>query len=186
MNSTLTSRLLGGSVLVAAFSFSPQVADAAAPPSPSPVPMFGEPCVKEGETNIVTFTTDLTGAGTPTNAEVIPKSGRGMEKDFWSPDDKLGKAPEVTDLTSGSTTFQVPIENKGGSLSGPNGKSQNGGSEGNCIEVYVKFKVRYPVTICRGTAVEFYGVGGSTSECWEVWGYTWLHWRKNAKKVCPC
>jgi hypothetical protein len=148
--------------------------------------MFGEPCVKEGKTNIITFTTDLTAPGTPTNAEVVPDSGKAMERDPIFADDPVGAVDDVRNVATGSTSFPIPIENKGGSLSGPNGQSLNGGNEGPCIEVYVEFDIRYRVTICKTETLEFHGSGGSTSECWEVWRYETKTWRKHARKVCPC
>jgi hypothetical protein len=154
------------------------------------------PCLRHGEIRNVTFSTDLTEFGTPTTAQIVPGSARGMEYDYGY-DDDLGPATMSTvggttvngATAGGTTTFTVPIENKGGSLYGPNGVLANGGTEGPCIEVYVKFKIRYRATVCNSTTTtaEVGGVGGGTgsSICWEVWRYRTMS-LSPPKSVCPC
>lgn len=131
-----------------------------------------EPCVPDGDTNNVELEADLTDPGTPPGAEVIPGSGQGMESDPLS-DDPLGAATETT--SGSSTTFDVPITNTGGVLSGPNGVPQNGGAEGDCIEVFVKYKIRYKVKVC----------GPEGGACWDEWREA-ERTIKPPKEVCPC
>ena len=144
------------------------------------------PCIPDGDTDDVTFTTSLSDPGTPANAEVLPGSGEGMESDI-SFDDSLGPASQKT--VSGTTTFTIPIGNKSGKLSGPNGVSQNGGTEGPCIEVYVRFTIRYTVTVCvtEDLTLSYGGVGGSTgtSECWDEWRHKTMRFLTPIE-VCPC
>ena len=144
------------------------------------------PCLPEGETRDVTFTTHLTAPGTPADAEIIPGSGEAWEHDNWS-DDPMGEPTEVP-LPGGGMAFTVPVRNDGGNLSGPNGVVQNGGLEGDCIEVLVRYTVRYSVKVCVTveTGVDAGGVNGSTTreECW-----TEIRVQENVFKertVCPC
>lgn len=138
--------------------------------------VLGEPCIPDGDTQDVDFTT---------NEDVVPGSGEGMESDLGS-DDALGSATETS--SGGNTTFSVPITNNGGTLSGPNGVPQNGGTEGDCIEVYVKFKIRYKVKVCNGTPVTTGGDGpgdSSAEDCWEEWREKEAEFSE-PKEICPC
>ena len=137
--------------------------------------VLGEPCIPDGDTHNVDFTTD---------SNVVPGSGEGMESDI-GPDDELGSATETS--SGGNTTFSVPITNNGGVLSGPNGVPQNGGAEGDCIEVYVTFKIRYKVKVCNETPVTVGGDGpeSSSEDCWEEWREKEAEFSE-PKTVCPC
>ncbi len=143
-----------------------------------------EPCIPDGDTHDITFKTDLTEPGTPPGSEVIPGSGQGMESDVPGSDDPLGPAGDNS--TGGSTTFTLPITNVGGVLSGPNGTPQNGGTEGDCIEVYVKYKIRYKVKVCDGDPTQVdSGESSGSGECW----YEWREEEREfspPKEVCPC
>ncbi len=145
------------------------------------------PCLPEGETRDVTFTTHLNSAGTPADAEIILGSGEAWEEDPFSPNDPLGELIEAP-LPGGGMTFTVPVRNDGGNLSGPNGVVQNGGVEGDCIEVFVRYTIRYSVKVCVTveTGVDAGGVNGSTAreECWtEIRRQTRSF---KARTVCPC
>ncbi len=143
-------------------------------------------CVPEGKTKNYTFEIDMQQSGMPVNATIVPGSCTGWDKDYFTADDYLGRATFTK-----PNKITVPIENKAGKLSGPNGVSQNGGTEGDCIEVYVRFLIQYQVTVCyrRGSTVS-HGHGGSSNseeECWTEWRRAWWTDSKSSpKEVCPC
>jgi hypothetical protein len=66
-------------------------------------------------------------------------SGPSMsEDDSTSPDDDMGSTSTQGDQGSASTTTSKgQVCNENGDLSGPNGTVQNGGGEGDCIEVKI-------------------------------------------------
>jgi len=148
---------------------------------------MGEDCIPENKTVNVEFQDTLIDDGIPTSAEMVEDTATAMEADPLD-DDEMGAADQ-TDNGGGSVSFSVPIENKGGHLSGPNGEVQNGFGEGDCIEVYVKVKIRFKKIVCETGAVtvEPGGIGGSFggSSCKEVWDSMWVR-TNQTKQVCPC
>lgn len=103
---------------------------------------------------------------------------RAEEHDDITPNDPMGPATEDASTNTGS----VEVTNDHGDLKGPNGNDQNGGGEGECIEV----------AICwfywTWTLVTDYV---PTETGWETHTY-WQHVRKkvcnggNDVEVCPC
>ncbi|MFT7484167.1 MAG: hypothetical protein ACI9F9_000007 [Candidatus Paceibacteria bacterium] len=144
-------------------------------------PFFDSQCVKDGETTPITFDADM-----PVGGEVKDNSTRGFESDTVS-DDPLG-AGDAQMNEDGSATVSVDITNEAGRLSGPNGTVQTGFGEGDCIEVYVTFTVRYKVQMCTRASLgaKPWGVGGSivTETCWEQWISRKM--KSKTKTVCPC
>jgi RHS repeat-associated protein len=102
------------------------------------------------------------------------------EDDWTSPDDDLSEPTEPNcELTSAGLllcTCCTTISNSGGSLSGPNGVPQNGGVEGDCIEVDVTLKIRGP----GGQGLSLGPVGWTSAS-----GGTVEH-DKGTVDVCPC
>ena len=142
-----------------------------------------EPCIPDGGILNIEFEADLSAPGIPPGAQIVPGSGEGMEADIGA-DDELGSATEV--VTGRGTTFSVPITNHDGILSGPNGVAQNGGSEGDCIEVYVTYQIRYIVEVCdEGPGPADGGEPSGTGECWEEWRVEEVE-ISPPKEVCPC
>ena len=146
-------------VLAVAADFTPSRAQ-----SPVPIP--------EGTT--VGFTFPRPNSALPPEGKWVDGTGnpQGFEHDPITPDDPMGPASGVDPAT-------IDVENKGGVLSGPNGKTLNGLGEGAVIEVKICWTYRYPVTMgeANSTTVEPLGMGGGSST-WQ----TWKEWRE--KKVC--
>ncbi len=143
-------------------------------------------CLPAGETRKVTFTHDPTEKGMPTDAEVLPNSVEGWEKDFFSPDDPLGPG----EFNQSTNEASVTITNTDGKLSGPNGVVQNGGLEGDCIEVYVRYQVRYKKTKTTSwgwsSAPDGVGIVFGVQETFEIWETSWWTFRRTPQVVCPC
>jgi hypothetical protein len=157
---------------LAAFLLTASIAGAAA---------LTEPCIPDGATHDIKFKANVTDPGFPPGSEVVPGSGSGVESDPVGGDDPLGGASETT--SGDCTSFTVPITNDGGVLSGPNGTAQNGGAEGDCIEVYVKYKIRYKVKVCEDEPT---GVDNSQPvDCWYEWR-TEEREISPPKEICPC
>ena len=81
--------------------------------------------------------------------EVVVNAGSGisttmtarlMEADY-GPNDDMGDA-SIADLGNGKYKVSAEITNCGGDLKGPDGSTQNGGPEGDCIEVYLEITVQ--------------------------------------------
>lgn len=94
------------------------------------------PCVPDGGSTTITLPrpslpADLPGA--PSGNFWAGTSPGAEEHDDTSPNDAMGKA--TPDATGNSAS--VDVTNTGGNLKGPNGTVQNGGSEGDCIEVRI-------------------------------------------------
>ena len=147
--------------------------------------------VPEGETVEITFTRPPLGqAGDPTSAKWVD-GGTGkpaaFDEDFID-DDFVGWA-KAGDPPGTAT---IEIENKGGNLTGPNGRDVTGGLDGDCIELYVRWRYKYRKLVTKHTGatttVEAGGVGGSstegTSETIEVWAFGYKE--SVVKVVCPC
>ncbi|HIG10280.1 MAG: hypothetical protein ABGY71_03920 [bacterium] len=154
--------------------------------------IFAADCISEGTTSDYEFDRPALGqAGDPVSAEWACGTG---EPTIWESDPISGDDP-MGNATAGNppTTAAPPIENKGGNLSGPNGDTQNnGGFEGDCIEVYLVFTYRYQVTRTvshtTGTTVEPGGVGGHDSTTHSRTTTYWVNGtkRSNTKEACPC
>ncbi len=141
---------------------------------PSGAVLADPPCVPEGGEVAVDFS----------NPDVGPDdtidSAEGMEHDVCF-DDKMGDAQVGTG--SGTTLM---VGNKGGSLSGPNGQSQNGGAEGDCIEVYVVWTVRRTIEHTY-TYAKFklpFVQGATETVKWHT--YVYYEIRSGVQDVCPC
>jgi len=146
------------------------------------------PCVPEGGCVVVEWPNWATAPNVPTSARPLDNQGiDGHESDPITPDDDLGSGAWKTDA-NGNTYPTLEICNRGGSLSGPNGKDQNGGFEGDCIEVSVTFRIAYKVTITSGLTAHLApgGVGTSStaSVTYEIWIRTTIE--SEVKEVCPC
>ncbi len=90
-------------------------------------------CVSDGSSGTVTFTQPALPSGDtwePTTPEM-------MEDDVVS-DDSMGPA-----TSTGSGTATGTVTNSGGDLFGPRGGDQNGGTEGDCIEVKMCWKYKH-------------------------------------------
>lgn len=162
---------------------------AAAVQQPGAAAPSAAPCVPAGGSTAPTFDRPPLGEpGDPVDAEWVDgdpsandDSGapQAFEEDLVS-DDPMGAAVP----SAGGAQASVPVDNRGGDLSGPNGTDQNGGGEGDCIEVYVEWTYRYPVTVTYGRKLSLWGADvGET--------YTVVIWREGKKRsrvkeVCPC
>ena len=149
------------------------------------------PCIPDGTTSDIEWTSDLTDPGVPVGATVVPGSITGHEHDDQSADDDMGsgshsQAPAPNPSDPDIHTFTIPVENKGGNLSGPNGTTQNGFPEGDCIEVYASVTVKYQVSTTEAVTVEIGGVSTTTSITTTVWHTSVLNFRDAWRRVCPC
>ncbi len=108
---------------------------------------------------------------------------RGVEDDSMSPDDPMGGA---TPNSNGSSAC-VEVENKSGNLSGPNGDVQNGGVEGDCIEVKICWSYYYPRP-GRTRCYTLWTPGGEIQDCYTdpPTIATGRICSDPPKKVCPC
>jgi hypothetical protein len=144
-----------------------------------------EPCIPANSKVNVQFDRPSLGqSGDPVTATWTGDNGSGSpfayEKDIIDPDDFMGWAKPG----SVAHTATVEIENKSGVLSGPNGKQQNGGVEGDCIEVYCGWSYRYQATVQKCVQVAPQGIGGSQCEEVTVWRIGFKF--SQTKTVCPC
>lgn len=141
----------------------------------------GRDCVPDGQTTPVSFPRpELDQPGVPVDAQWAPGGGApsAWEKDSFTPDDPMPTAPGTGDPA------EVPVGNAGGKLKDGNGKTQNGGTEGDCIEVYVEWTYLYPVKVNRGGAIRIGGATWSKNRCLQVWESGKL--RSKVRQVCPC
>ncbi|MDA1258994.1 MAG: hypothetical protein O3A20_00065 [Planctomycetota bacterium] len=141
----------------------------------------GRVCVPDGASVPVSFPRpDLQQPGVPTDAKWAPGDGnpQGYEKDRFTGDDPMPTTPGSGDPA------EVPVENEGGKLKDGNGKTQNGGTEGDCIEVYVEWTYYYSVKWNQGGTVSIGGATWSKNSCWYVWKAGKI--RSAVKQVCPC
>lgn len=147
------------------------------------------PCVPEGGRVSPGFDRPPLGQpGDPVGAEWVHSPGTAdgsgdpqlREKDSFSGDDPMGAATPSSDGSAAS----APVDNHDGDLSGPNGEDQNGGSEGPCIEVYVEWTYRYPVTIHKSITSSLWGLSSGETEIVVVWKYAKK--RAKVKEICPC
>jgi hypothetical protein len=161
---------------------------AAQQPPPTSNPSTA-PCVPEGSRVTPDFDRPPLGQpGDPVGAEWVHSPGTAdgsgdpqmREKDSFSGDDPMGTANPSSD----GSTASAPIDNDDGDLSGPNGEDQNGGSEGPCIEVYVEWTYRYPVTIHKSIGASIWGFSSGEIEIVVVWKYAKK--RAKVKEICPC
>lgn len=147
------------------------------------------PCVPEGGRASPNYDRPPLGQpGDPVGAEWVNSPGTGdasgdpqvRERDPVSDNDPMGPATPSADGGSAA----APIDNHGGALSGPNGETQNGGTEGPCIEVYVEWTYRYPVAIHKSIGASLWGLTGNETHVVVVWKYA----KKRAKlqEICPC
>ncbi len=144
-------------------------------------PLGGSGCVPDGSTGKVNFPRpELDQPGIPVDARWAPGGGapEAFEKDRFSSDDPMPTAPGSGDPA------EVPVENAGGKLKDGNGKTQNGGREGACIEVYVEWTYYYAVKQSRGGTISLSGASWTHGECWYVWVAGKI--RSKVKQVCPC
>lgn len=170
-----------------AFLLSLALAAAAQSPSASPT---SAPCVPEGNTVPHAFDRPRLGQpGDPVGAEWVDRDpnlqdGSGdpqaYEADPLSNDDPMGAAAPVPPGDSA----EVPVTNSGGDLAGPNGEDQNGAGEGPCIEVYVEWTYRYPVTVQRSHHLSLWGASTGETETFIIWREGKK--RSKIKEICPC
>lgn len=141
----------------------------------------GRSCVPDGTTVPVDYPRpDLRQPGVPLNAEWAPGGGnpQAYERDRYSGDDPMPTRPGDGD------PCEVPVENDGGKLKDGDGKTQNGGLEGECIEVYVEWTYYYPVKHNLGGSLRIGSMSGYKNRCWYVWKQGKI--RSLVKQVCPC
>lgn len=67
-------------------------------------------------------------------------TGSLFESDREGPDDNMGDV-SFSNLGGGKWLACATVCNEGGSLKGPDGQAENGGSEGDCIEVFIDVDV---------------------------------------------
>lgn len=136
-------------------------------------------CIEKGETLNHCEEVDLDGPGMPAGAAIVRGSGRMFERDPLSPNDRMGRVQNATE-----TELCGKIKNVGGRLVGPNGTPQNGGVEGDCIEVYYRFRIVYPVRVCDRVTI---GVGSNQVSSEECFTILRSRYRKTpVRSVCPC
>ena len=136
------------------------------------------PCVPDGSSISLTANPDLKADGIPVAATIVGDP-------VWYDKDVL----VYDELGEGST---IEIENKGGNLSGPNGKVANGGLDGDCIEVSYKVLLRFQVKeeVCSSSGSQVgvggSGISGSSGGCTTttVWKSKWFWFSKG--DVCAC
>ena len=147
------------------------------------------PCVPEGGRANPNYDRPPLGQpGDPVGAEWVHSPGtadasgdpQARESDPVSGDDPMGAAIPATSGGQAS----APVDNHGGDLSGPNGETQNGGSEGPCIEVYVEWTYRYPVTIHKSMTSSVWGFSSGKIQISVIWKYGKK--RAKIKEICPC
>jgi len=132
------------------------------------------PCIPDGTSEDVPFTPNMMATGIPVGAMSVGTPDW-YDQDVVS-DDYMGSGDPL------------PIENKGGNLSGPSGEVVNGGLDGDCIELIVYSTIRYQVTVSvtGGVKIEPGGVGGSgsTTSTVTIWVNRRVGW--DAGEWCPC
>jgi hypothetical protein len=141
----------------------------------------GRDCVPDGRTEPQSFPRpELDQPGVPVNARWAPGGGapQAYEQDRITGDDPMPSSPGNGD------PVDVPVENAGGWLKDGSGKTLNGGSEGDCIELYVEWSYYYPVKVQRGGVLKIGGGSVSKTHCWYVWKKGSI--RSQVKQVCPC
>ncbi len=108
-------------------------------------------CVEAGDEQAICFRRPaLRAEGIPSDARWARGGGDPSAKDEdVVSDDELGKA---SSHVNGKYAC-VDIANDDGDLSGPNGESQTGVGEGECIEVYMEWTYFYTVTVEHCTTV---------------------------------
>ncbi|MFN0204918.1 MAG: hypothetical protein ACKVS6_01230 [Planctomycetota bacterium] len=144
------------------------------------------PCVpKGGSVDVGPFTPNDDYDGAPTSLQPVGNATPQAFEDDHLRDDEMGAA---TPQAGGGTTVQVSCS-ADGKLSGPNGEVQNGGAEGDCIEVIVKWKYKYKIvdiTAVQGSALlEILGLSFTSSIHVEKWRKITIS-SKEKIEVCPC
>ncbi len=139
------------------------------------------PCVPDGGSGTVTLPRPRLPSAPPNapgGSSWSSDAPAAEEHDDASPNDPMGDATPSSDGNSAS----VPVTNTGGNLQGPNGVTQNGGAEGDCIEVAICWKYW---TWTRHVMFQ------STDTGFEI-QYYWLYEELevcnggNDVEVCPC
>jgi len=127
----------------------PLLAAFALPPAPTP-PGDCQPgqCIPDGDSCQVCHSAHF--PQLPENGWVEGgPEGQELEDDDTSCDDAMGMTEvtctptEPTETSGFDCTSCGTVTNEGGELKGPNGVTQNGFPEGDCIEVKVEIKVKY-------------------------------------------
>lgn len=141
-----------------------------------------EPCIREGTTQDISYPRPaLDNPEMPTTAKWAGKNGTGFphakEHDSTSGHESMGWA-------NGGDPAIVPVENKSGVLSGPNGKQLNGFPEGKCIEVIVCWVYLYKVRITKKGGSDYGNSSNGWEETYEVWRCGTIC--SNEKDICPC
>jgi len=147
----------------------------------------GNPCIPDGGSQ--TYDADRPDSPDP-NGEWV-SNGTGDPKAYDEDvalDDEMGAA----DPGSDPSTVTVEVSNDGGDISGPNGNTVNGGTDGPCAEVYIEWTYRVKHTInfhwTGSTQFEPGGIGGgqeygfATSFSF----YTYHTVRTGTTEACPC
>jgi hypothetical protein len=120
--------------------------------------------------------------GTPTKEEGVPAV---FEHDSLSPNDAMG-TPEAT---ASPDEVNVKIKNEGGKLSGPNGDIVNGGLEGSCIEVQVRWTYWYQktVTVSSTSGIDWIiHLTTTVSETRNIWVSEDIYAPVPPVVICPC
>ena len=115
-----------------------------------------EPCIEDGSCSSITFSRPPLGVGDPADAKYDGTADAWEDDQGWG-DDFLGAGtpsrddPNTPQDETGESA-SVNICNSSGHLTVDTpgvGEKLNGGLEGDCIEVYMRFKYTYTVTISR-------------------------------------
>lgn len=145
------------------------------------------PCVPSAHVAHITFTRpSLIQANMPVGAEWHPiESGdpQAFESDVFS-NDAMGPAA----AGNPPDTASVDVTNQNGNLNDATGRTQNGGGEGDCIEVVVCWTYRFPVTVSRSIDGTFklgdVEVGQSGSISLVIWQVATIC--SEEVVICPC
>ena len=129
------------------------------------------PCVDEKEGLWLQPVSDLESPGFPVGAEAVSQP-KWYEKD-----------PLIQDyLGQGNDFF---ISNFEGTLTGPSG-NLNGGTEGDCIEIFYTLTIKYQVEIISSKTKKYdiYGNEETITEIIKVWKYRRVSF--SYEDFCPC
>jgi hypothetical protein len=145
------------------------------------------PCVPSGHQAHITFTRpSLIQANMPVGAEWHPNASgnpQAFESDVFS-NDPMGPAA----AGNPPDTASVDVTNQNGNLNDATGRTQNGGGEGDCIEVIVCWTYRFPVTVSMSSDVGIklgeVEVGRSDGVSIVIWKVATLC--SDEVVICPC
>lgn len=139
-------------------------------------------CLPDGDSTTLCFPADWDGPTAPAHYSFVDGSATAHESDASGSQDMGAGSHDGGDPGE----ICVKVTNNGGDLAGPNGVTQNGGDEGDCIEVFVKFKLRYKATICDGVELEPGEEPPAGASCYQAWRTRSVTTKDEAQSLCPC